>query len=87
MDAYHFTTDLINSGTILDFETYTDRVIAAAYPTESANADFKSMMDDLKSFEGGNNMKFCINFTGAWLKYALDGVYDKKNTQFVQIDK
>ena len=76
MDAYDFTINLIESNTILDYETYTENAIKAILANDLTQNKFIDMLKDFKSFEG-NNHKFCINFTGSWLKYALDGVYNK----------
>ena len=76
MDSYDFTTSLIESNTILDYETYTENAIKAILANDLTQEKFIDMLNDFKSFEGDNH-KFCINFTGAWLKYALNGVYNK----------
>lgn len=76
MDAYDFTINLIESNTILDYETYTENAIKAILANDLTQHKFIDMLNDFKSFEG-NNHKFCINFTGSWLKYALDGVHNK----------
>lgn len=76
MDAYDFTINLIESNTILDYETYTENAIKAILANDLTQNKFIDMLKDFKSFEG-NNHKFCINFTGSWLKYALDGIHNK----------
>lgn len=76
MDAYDFTINLIESNTILDYETYTENAIKTILANDLTQHKFIDMLNDFKSFEG-NNHKFCINFTGSWLKYALDGVHNK----------
>jgi hypothetical protein len=76
MDAYDFTINLIENNTILDYETYTEKAIKAILANDLTQNKFIDMLKDFKSFEG-NNHKFCINFTGSWLKYALDGVHNK----------
>ena len=76
MDSYDFTTSLIESNTILDYETYTENAIKAILANDLTQDKFIDMLNDFKSFEGDNH-KFCINFTGAWLKYALNGIHNK----------
>jgi hypothetical protein len=76
MDSFEFTTDLIKNNTILDYTTYTNRAINAILADDLDQSKFIDMLNDFKSFEGLND-KFCINFTGSWLKYALDGKDDK----------
>ncbi len=76
MDSYNFTLQLIGSNTVLDFEAFTERLLQAVLASELNEQRFMDMLSEFKSFEGKNH-HFCINFTGAWLKYALGGTYNK----------
>jgi hypothetical protein len=76
MDSYDFTQQLISTSTIMDFETFTEQAIRTVLANELTQQKFMDVLADFKSFEGLNH-KFCVNFTGAWLKYSLDGVYRK----------
>jgi hypothetical protein len=76
MDSYEFAQQLIASQTILDFETFTEKAIKAILANDLKQQNFLDVLNDFKSFEGLNH-KFIVNFTGAWLKCALNGQYDK----------
>lgn len=77
MDSYAFTMNLIKSDRILDYESFTEAALKAVLVDELSQKKFMSVIQHFKSFEG-NNHKFCVNFTGAWLKYALNGDHDKR---------
>jgi len=77
MNSYKFTLDLIKNETILDLEEFTEKAIKATFAAELNQEKFVSALDDFNSLEGLDN-QFCVNFTGAWLKYALNGVPDKR---------
>jgi len=76
MDSYAFTMNLIKTDRILDYESFTEAALKAVLADELSQKKFMSVIQEFKSFEG-NNHKFCVNFTGAWLKYALNGEHDK----------
>lgn len=77
MDSYAFTIKLIENKTILELEEFMEQVFKAVLADDLTQERFKSVIEDFKSFEGHNH-EFCVNFTGAWLKYALNGIYDKR---------
>lgn len=76
MDSYQFALQCIVSQTILDCESFTEQAIKTVLVDELGQQNFLDALNDFKSFEGLNH-KFIVNFTGAWLKYALKGVIDK----------
>ena len=76
MNSHAFALELIKNDTVLDYDEFTERAIKAVLVNELANEKFMSALKDFNSFEGLDS-KFCVNFTGAWLKYALN---DKPNT-------
>ncbi len=76
MTSHAFALKLIKNGTVLDYEEFTQRAIQVVLANELANDKFVSALEDFNSFEGLDD-KFCVNFTGAWLKYALNDKPDK----------
>ncbi len=77
MNAYEYSNDLIKSNAVLDYETFTDRALKAILADDLNQERFVDMLDEFNSFEGLSH-KFCINFNGAWLKYALNGIHNKE---------
>ena len=75
MDSYDFAIQLIASETILDCESFTEQAIKTVLSDELKEQNFIDTLNDFKSFEGLNH-KFIVNFTGAWLKYALNDTYN-----------
>ena len=80
MDSYQFAQQCIASQTILDCDTFTERAIKTVLADNLKKQNFIDTLNDFKSFEGLNH-KFIVNFTGAWLKYALKGEPDKDKTK------
>lgn len=76
MNSYEFTLDLIKNETILDLEEFTEKAIKATFAMELTQEKFVGALNDFNSLEGLDN-QFCVNFTGAWLKYALNGILVK----------
>lgn len=79
MDSYEFTLSLIENKTILSYEEFTEKTLNAVLVDDLTQEKFRDVISTFKSFEG-YNYKFCVNFTGAWLKYALNEVPNKRKT-------
>lgn len=84
MNAYEFTLSLINSETILSYEDFTEKTLNAVLTDDLTQKKFRDVISEFRSFEGHNH-KFCVNFTGAWLKYALNGEYNKSQMNSTRI--
>lgn len=75
-DSFEYAMDLINRKEIIDQRTFMSNALNIGLAEELQQPKFIEAMNDYRSFEGINNI-YCINLTGAWLKYALDGKYNK----------
>jgi hypothetical protein len=79
MNSYQFAKHMIDENITISYEDFMNKAIGKLFNNNIGNSKFIEAFNDFSSFEGFDN-QYCINFTAAWQKYALDGRYDRMKT-------